>query len=52
MVLALALPQDFPDRERWQSIAVGAVVVTLLLQGLTMPLLVRKLGITTESPPR
>ncbi|MBA3524777.1 MAG: cation:proton antiporter, partial [Geodermatophilaceae bacterium] len=50
LATALALPtQDVPERERLIAIAFGVTVVTLLLQGLTLPVLVRVLGV--QSPP-
>lgn len=45
LVAALALPQDFPERSRLIFIAFVVVAVTLLLQGLTLPALVRVLGV-------
>lgn len=40
---------DFPERERLILLAFGVIIVTLLVQGLTLPLLVRSLGV--QSPP-
>ena len=54
LATALALPTtvdgggDFPERDRLIAIAFGVTVVTLLLQGLTLPLLVRWLGVQTS----
>jgi CPA1 family monovalent cation:H+ antiporter len=49
MVLALALPSDFPQRELIIALTTGVVVTSLLLQGTSMPLLLRRAGITRES---
>jgi CPA1 family monovalent cation:H+ antiporter len=48
LVAALALPPNFPERERLIFIAFVVVAVTLLLQGLTMPALVKVLGVRTR----
>ena len=51
LATALALPLmtedggDFPERDRLILLAFGVIIVTLLLQGLTLPLLVRALGV-------
>ena len=39
MVLALALPTDFPQRALLIDMTFGVVIVSLLLQGLTIPML-------------
>jgi CPA1 family monovalent cation:H+ antiporter len=44
MVLALALPADFPHRELILHVTFGVVLLTLLVQGLTMKPLLRWLG--------
>jgi CPA1 family monovalent cation:H+ antiporter len=55
LALVLSVPytlpngQAFPNRELLQLMAFGVVGVSLLLQGLTMPLLIRKLGLATTS---
>ncbi|MBA3250457.1 MAG: Na+/H+ antiporter [Geodermatophilaceae bacterium] len=55
LATALALPltlddgTDFPERGRLVAIAFGVTVVTLLLQGLSLPLLVGRLGV--QEPP-
>jgi monovalent cation/hydrogen antiporter len=41
----LALPPGFPERGRLVFIAFVVITVTLLLQGLTLPVLVRALGV-------
>jgi len=51
LALVLSIPhtlpngQAFPNRDLLQLMAFGVVGVSLLLQGLTMPLLIRKLGL-------
>jgi len=46
-----ALPngQAFPNRELLQLMAFGVVGVSLLLQGLTMPMLIRRLGLVSAT---
>jgi monovalent cation/hydrogen antiporter len=48
LIAAMALPANFPERERVVFIAFVVVAATLLLQGLTLPALVRRLGVTTS----
>ena len=50
MVLALALPFDFPHREQLLTMTFGAVLLSLVLQGLTMTWLLRRLGLVHERP--
>ncbi|HEY7233392.1 MAG TPA: Na+/H+ antiporter [Gemmatimonadaceae bacterium] len=45
MVLALGLPLTFPHRTLLVTMTYGVVVVSLLVQGLTMPSLLRRLGL-------
>ncbi len=48
LAAALALPtaeEGFPERDRLIFIAFVVIIVTLLLQGLTLPVLVRRLGV-------
>lgn len=45
---ALALPEDFPGRPVVLLAAIAVVLVTLLGQGLTLPLVVRALGVRSE----
>jgi CPA1 family monovalent cation:H+ antiporter len=45
LAAALALPADFPQRSRLTFIAF-VVIVTLLLQGLTLPMLAKSLDVT------
>lgn len=48
LVAALALPRDFPDRELIVFLTFAVIVATLVLQGLTLPALIRVLGITDD----
>lgn len=48
LVAVLALPPNFPERERLIFIAFVVVATTLLLQGLTLPVLVKMLGVSTS----
>lgn len=58
LAMALALPtvveagDDFPERDRLIAIAFGVTVVTLLLQGLTLPVLVRALRVQAPAGER
>jgi monovalent cation/hydrogen antiporter len=52
LVAALALPQNFPERDRLIFIAFVVISVTLLLQGLTLPWLVRRLGVSASDDER
>jgi CPA1 family monovalent cation:H+ antiporter len=45
LVAALALPTDFPDRQLIVFLAFAVIVATLVLQGLTLPAMVRVLRI-------
>lgn len=45
LAAVLALPPEFPERNRLVFFAFVVIVVTLLLQGLTLPTLVRRLGV-------
>ncbi len=51
LALALSIPLGFPERDRLLAMAFGVVLFTLLVQGVTMDMLVRKTGIIkrTES---
>jgi monovalent cation:H+ antiporter, CPA1 family len=51
MVLALALPRSFVHRELILHTTYGVVLLTLLVQGLTMKPLVRALGLQAVRPP-
>ncbi len=52
MVLALGLPADFPLRAEIVSITFGVVILSILGQGLTMPSLLRRLGIVSREDER
>jgi CPA1 family monovalent cation:H+ antiporter len=43
MVLALSLPLDFAHREQLVAMTYGVVLLSLVLQGLTMPWMIRRL---------
>ena len=45
MVLALALPPDFPHRAQLVAMTYGVVLLSLVLQGLTMPWMIRRLEV-------
>lgn len=46
MVLVLGLPTGFPHRELLVNMTFGVVVLSIIVQGLTMAPLLRRLGIT------
>lgn len=46
--LALALPAGTPSRDLLVAMAFGVVLFTLVVQGLTLPVLIRRLGIVDE----
>ncbi len=48
LVAALALPTDFPDRQLIVFLTFAVIVATLVLQGLTLPALIRVLGISDD----
>ena len=48
LVAALALPNDFPDRSLIVFLTFAVIVATLVLQGLTLPGLIRFLGISDD----
>ena len=52
LVAALALPPNFPERDRLIFVAFVVISVTLLLQGLTLPWLVRRLGVSASDGER
>jgi monovalent cation:H+ antiporter, CPA1 family len=52
LVLALSLPETIPGRNLMISITVGTVVLSLIVQGLTMPYLIEWLGIARPSAKR
>jgi CPA1 family monovalent cation:H+ antiporter len=45
MVLARALPRDFAHRDELVAMTYGVVLLSLLLQGLTMPRMIRYLKV-------
>jgi CPA1 family monovalent cation:H+ antiporter len=45
LAAVLALPEGFPERDRLIFIAFVVITVTLLLQGLTLPFVVHRLGV-------
>ncbi|MFF4651829.1 Na+/H+ antiporter [Streptomyces sp. NPDC001380] len=55
VALALAIPRTvdgggaFPERDRILFVAFSTVLFTLLVQGLTLPCLVRRLGVTADT---
>jgi Na+:H+ antiporter len=57
VALALSLPADIPDRGLLQGITFGIVLFTLLVQGTTIPVVVRRAGVSptpsvTDPDPR
>lgn len=46
LVLALALPETIPERGEIIVVAFAVVAFSVFVQGLTMPLLIRRLGLT------
>jgi len=48
VALALSLPGDFPQRALLQEITFGVVLFTLIIQGTTTELLIRRLGVSSE----
>src|SRR5829696_184576 len=49
LAAALALPLDVPQRETLLFVTLAVIAVTLGLQGLTLPLLIRRLGVEEEA---
>jgi CPA1 family monovalent cation:H+ antiporter len=47
IALALALPQQIPERDLLIVMAFGVVLFTLLVQGLTLPLVLRRTGLAS-----
>jgi CPA1 family monovalent cation:H+ antiporter len=45
LAAALALPQDFPERDLVVFLSLSVIFTTLVLQGLTLPPLIRALGV-------
>lgn len=52
LALALSLPTGMADREQLQAMAFGVVLFTLAAQGTTIQVLLRRLGLTVQSPQR
>jgi len=52
MVLVLGLPPSFPHRELLVTMTYGVVVLSILLQGLTMAPLLRRLGLVASQEHR
>ena len=48
LVAALALPNDFPDRGLIVFLTFAVIVATLVVQGLTLPFLIRVLGVSDD----
>jgi CPA1 family monovalent cation:H+ antiporter len=46
MVLALSLPSDFPYRELLINMTFGVVVLSIIVQGMSMAPVLRRLGVT------
>jgi CPA1 family monovalent cation:H+ antiporter len=49
LAAALALPAEFPDRELMLFITFGVILATLVLQGLTLPPLIRAMKLPADS---
>jgi CPA1 family monovalent cation:H+ antiporter len=49
LALALGLPETLPHREVLQAMTFGVVLFTLLVQGTTIPLLLRRVGLAEQS---
>jgi CPA1 family monovalent cation:H+ antiporter len=48
IALALALPPETPSRGLLTAMAFGVVLFTMVVQGLSLPLIIRVLGLTRE----
>lgn len=48
LAAALSMPLDLPGRAQLLVVATGVIVVTLVVQGLTLAPLVRRLGVTRD----
>jgi CPA1 family monovalent cation:H+ antiporter len=51
VTLALALPADTPGRELVTTLALGTVLFSLVVQGLTLPWVIRRLGLSLDRAP-
>jgi CPA1 family monovalent cation:H+ antiporter len=52
LVAVLSLPQEFPERDRLIFVAFVVIAITMLLQGLTLPWLVRRLHVSASDDER
>ena len=52
MVLVLALAADFPERQLLVSMTFGVVVASILIQGLSMPFVLRRFGLVRDRQDR
>lgn len=48
LAAALALPADFPERHLLIFLTLAVIFATLVVQGLTLPLLIRRLGVVDD----
>jgi CPA1 family monovalent cation:H+ antiporter len=48
LAAALALPASFPERDLLLFLTFAVIFVTLVLQGLTLPALIRRLGVRDD----
>lgn len=48
LAAALALPLDFPERDLVVFLALSVIFATLVVQGLTLPALIRRLGVRDD----
>ncbi|MEO7178053.1 MAG: cation:proton antiporter, partial [Allosphingosinicella sp.] len=51
LALALALPETVPERSEIIVVAFAVVAFSIFVQGLTMPRLIRRLGLTCAEAP-
>jgi len=51
LAAALALPLEFPERELILFLTFGVILATLVGQGLSLPFLIRRLGVVASSEP-
>jgi CPA1 family monovalent cation:H+ antiporter len=52
ITLALALPPELPERQLLISMAFGVVLFTLVVQAVTLPVVVQRVGLAgLDSPP-
>jgi CPA1 family monovalent cation:H+ antiporter len=48
VTLALAMPADTPGRELVTNLSLGVVLFTLVVQGLTLPWVIERTGLSRE----